>query len=761
MKSKKIIILTVTAAVIAYSKPSFVQAAENTNNFLSNTSVISTTQSATTKISKDQAKQIAKDAFKNYFDITFDDSTSNFTIDSHLGDYSGQSDKRYWNINFNKDAGNNHCNGFMLIDQTTGRIVNLSSYTHIIENSSIKTVATTTEDEAKITAEAFLLKIAPEEFKSSKLVKNNQAKALGNQAFNFSYSRLNGNIPIYGDHISVDVDGFTGKVTSYSIQWTDNLDLPSKDGIIDEKKGTDLVSENTKMSLSYISSVDSLNPEIEKETKLVYSSESDTSNIIDAKTGDVLNIDKLTGRKVKSKDITSEQKEEIYKNSQAKKSEEAFTSDEAEEIAKEKLKSLYNEDFTVASSGYGERSSGINGNTIKTLNFSFNINNSSDNNNNGQICINASNGEVVDIYRYNMFPENSEEKFEPKLTSEQAYDKAIQIISKLYPEKIKDLKTEQSIIDSSNTTSSSYTQSNLGFNFQRLVNGLPYKHDGINFNFSTKTGELLNLNCNWENSVSTPTTLNTIGEESAKKIFLSNNVPELIYMLIFKDSNSQTNEKEAKLVYSINNSYYYDSTYIDASSGKLLNFFGQELDDSFSMFQNTVKGSSVEKEATILASNGIIDTKDFKLEGNVTKLQLIKMLTNAKNFNYYYGNNDYTDLKISTTISKDSADYKYLQLAVNAGIIDNSGEFKPSDLVTREEASMYLVKLLHYDKIGKLKDVFNFQPTDKSSIATDYIGYVSLARTLNLIDVDSNNNIRPKDNITMEEVVKAVYIALQ
>lgn len=623
-------------------------------------------------------------------------------------------------------------------------------------DSSTKAVATVTEDQAKAAAKAFISKIAPEEFKTTKLMENKKIENLTNQGFNFSYARLDNNIPVYGDHISVTVDGFTGKVTSYSIQWTDNLNLPSKDGIIDEKKGTDLVSENTKMSLTYIPSIDVLNPEIEKETKLAYTNESDTSNIIDAKTGEVLNIDKLTGRKVKSKDITAVQKEEIYKNSQSTQNlNKAVTSDEAEEIAKEKLKLLYNEDFTVSSPSYGERSSGINGNRIKTWDISFIVKNSSDINNNGNVSINASNGEILDIYRYTQFPSNDEQQFQPKLTSEQAYDKAIQIISQFYPEKIKDIKTKQNIINSSNTTS------NLNFNFQRLVNGVPYKYDGINLDFSTKTGELLNLNCNWEDSVSIPASSNTISTDDAKKIFLLNNIPELMYMLIYKDNSSQNNEKEVNLVYSTNNLYYNDSTYIDAFTGKLLDYYGRELDDSFSNFQNTVKGSSVEKEATILASNGIIDTKDFKLDGNITNLQFIKILTNIKNFNSYYGNNDNTDLKISTTIAKDSADYKYLQLAVNAGIIDNSGEFKPSDLVTREQAAMYLVKLLHYDKIGKLKDAFNFQPADKDSISTDYVGYVSLAKALGLIDVDSNNNIRPKDNITMEEVVKCIYNTIQ
>lgn len=195
----------------------------------------------------------------------------------------------------------------------------MSSFTYNTVDSTTKAVSTITEDEAKITSEAFLSKIAPEELKSTKLVKNNHNKDLINPHFSFYYSRLNNNIPIHGDSISVAVDGLTGKVISYSIQLTNDLNLPSTDGIIDEKKGTDLVSENTKMNLSYISSLDKLNPQIEKETRLAYSNDSNTSNVIDAKTGDVLNIDKLTGVKVTFKDITPEQKEQIYANSKGTK----------------------------------------------------------------------------------------------------------------------------------------------------------------------------------------------------------------------------------------------------------------------------------------------------------------------------------------------------------------------------------------------------------------------------------------------------------
>ncbi|MGE5627069.1 MAG: YcdB/YcdC domain-containing protein [Solirubrobacterales bacterium] len=758
MRSKKLIILTVTAVVIACSKPVFVQAADFNNNVT--TSYATSTIQTETLISKEQAKQIAKDAFKSYFDIILDDSTSNINISSRLGGDIGQNNKSYWDVNFNIDQGNYHNSGFASIDKSSGRIVSLSSFLNNMTENNVKIVAAVTKDQAKAAAEAFISKIAPEEVKAAKLIENKRNDNIRNQGFTFSYCRLNNNIPIYGDYISATVDGFTGKVTSYSIQWTDDLQLPSLDGIIDEKKGKDLVSENTKMDLMYIPSVDTLNPEIERETKLVYFNQYDVSNIIDAKTGEVIEMNKFTGINVKSKDITSEEKEEIYMKSQSSQNlNRAITSDEAEQIAKEKLKLLFNEDFTVNYSGYGERTE-ANGKRTKTWDISYILKNSNEVNNNGNISINVSNGEIMDIYLFNQFPDNDEEPFVPKLTSEQAYVKAIEIMSKLYPEKIKDINTKQNVEDPSNVTSNYSTQSQLGFNFQRLVNGLAYKHDGINFNFSAKTGELQNLNCSWEDSVSVPIAGTVISAEEAKKVFLLNNMPRLMYMKANNNSSSN-NEKEIKLVYSTNNMYYDYYTYIDANTGKLLNNYGQEVDDCLIDFQNAIKGSSVEKEANILVSNGIIDTRDFKLNGNITNLQFIKILTSVKNFDRYYGNSNNIDLKISTTIAKDSADYKYLQLAVNAGIIDNSGEFNPSTLVTREQASVYLIKLLHFDRIGKLKDAFAFQPADKDSISTDFIGYVSLAKDLGLISTDSNNKIRPKDNITMEELIKAIYNTLQ
>lgn len=376
----------------------------------------------------------------------------------------------------------------------------------------------------------------------------------------------------------------------------------------------------------------------------------------------------------------------------------------------------------------------------------------------GQISIDASTGNVVNLYSYG-YGESGQEKFQPKITWEQAYDKAIDIITKYYPEKIKDIKTEQKNLNSSDEKLQSPEYTYLRFDFPRLVNGITYKNDGINIAFNTKTGQINEIQSVWQKNIDAPVLDNVISTDAAIKVIFDKNGPKLMYKLFPNYDKTDKTDGTIKLVYStdeINGGFGF----VDAFTGKLLNYDGQEIDDNIEAFKAKIKGSSVEKEATILASNGVIETKDFSLDGNVTKLQLIKLLVNAKGYRPYLLT-DGKGLNFSTSIAKDSTDYKYLQLAVKYGVLeDGTGEFNAQQLVTRKEAAKALLKFLKYDKVAELQGIFNVQATDKDKIENSYIGYISIAEGLNIIQTDKAGNIRPDADITMEELVKAAYTAI-
>lgn len=778
MKSKRTVLLVLTAALIVSAKPVF---AKESNNSINNAAIISVSSSSITtdklsalsekdkaKISQEQAKETAKNALKDYFEANIDDTKFQCNVNFNSNYFRGVKNST-WNINWYTQNDDKQTNYDVEVDGTTGKVLRANRY-EFDHKQSATPIATITQEQAKEIGEAFLKKVNPEEFKESTPVKDeNSFRYYGMANYNFMYNRTMNNIPFEGNHISVGVDGVTGKVISYEILWDNDIKVPTTDKAIEQKQADEIFNKNTKMDLNYNSYLDKVNGAEENKTKLVYSEDPSSPIMIDAISGKTLNWNGESMESVKTRNITDSQKEDIFKNAKpVQKLDKAISSERAEQVIKNKLKELCGDGYELENVNYQDFGDGYMGKGVQAWSANFV---KKDTNTNfgppeGQITINALTEEVIRVDKFN-YNEKENEKFQPKITWEQAYDKAIQFIAKNCPQKIKEINTEQK-----NLTGQNYMymgdQSNrfITFSFARLVNGvafnnngIPYNNDGINITFDAKTGEMNSFGYMWQDKLDLPPAVNTISSDEAQKTFLNANKPQLTYLLLNNGVNVDKSNSKMKLVYSIGHQYYPLNS-IDAFTGKLLNIYGENVDDNIDVFKAKVKGSSVEKEASILASQGIIDTKDFKLDAGITRLQLVKILVNAKGFNpYLKGTND---LSFTSGVgAKDSKEYKYVQLGVMYGIIqDSKAEFRGNELVTREELSKSLVKLLGYDKIAETKGLLNLPYSDGNTISTDKTGYVSLAGGLKLIEVSSDNKIRPKDTVTMSELIKAVYMAL-
>lgn len=782
MKSKRTVVLVLTAALIISAKPAF--AKEANNNIVSNTAAVTdVSKGATTdkladlsakdkaKISQSEAKQTAKNILKDYFEVTIDDTKFQCNVNFNSNGFRGERNST-WNISWDIENENKQINYSVEVDGTTGTVLRVNRHEFDHKNSA-PSISTITEEQAKEIGEAFLKKINPEEFKETTYVKdNNSLRYSGMDSYSFIYNRTINKVPFSGNNISVGVDGATGKVASYEFTWDKDVKAPDADKVIEQKQADDIFDKNTKIDLNYSSFFEKPNGAGDSKTKLIYSAAPSSPIIVDAVSGKALNWNGESVESVKTRNITDGQKEDIFKSAKTvQKLDKPISSERAEQVIKDKIKELCGDGYEVENVNYEDGLYGYRGKGVQVWNASFEKKDKSTNFGppEGNISINALTEEVIRIDKFD-FNENNkqDEKFQPKLTWEQAYDKAIQFIAKNCPEKIKEIKTEQI-----NLTNESYMyrgdQSNrfIGFNFARLVNGvafnnngIPYNNDGINITFDAKTGEINSFGCMWQDKLDLPSAEKAVSSDEAKKTFLNTNKPQLTYMLFNKDNNGDKSNAKMQLVYSIANQYNLLNS-VDALTGKALNFYGENVDDNIDGFKAKVKGSAVEKEASILASQGIIDTKDFKLDGGITRLQLVKVLVNAKGFNpYFKGMNDVSFT--SGVAAKDSTEYKYVQLGIAYGIIEDSkSEFKGNELVTREELSKSLMKLLGYDKIAETKGLLSLPYSDGNVISADKTGYVSLAGGLKLIDADSEGKIRPKDTVTMTELIKAVYTALE
>lgn len=749
MKSKKLIALVLGAAltITNYSAvfASDIKPVQNKNN--ANIAAIE----KEAKISKDEAKNMSKKILKDYFNITVDEKKYDCSVEFSQ---AYEEKNYYWQIYWRKNDSNSNTNMEVFVNASNGKILRASNreYTEGQTNN----IAKITEEEGRKKAEAFLQKINPKEFKETKYVKSNTDYMYrrGDNTYSYSYIRCINGVKYNENSLVVEVDGIKGEVISYNINWDDNVKVPSADGIIAGNKAQEIIKKDLNLDLLYIPYRDKYEyEENANKTKLVYKVNFPNGGLLDAKEGKF--ISNTLGKKVE-KDLTDKEKKDYLSKIKIKKPlDKEISKDRAVELAKGKIKELYGEGYEVNSVRYNENKDNMFG--AKNT-WSIDFSKKQDENkgyDGGQISIDALNENIVNLYKN--FRENANEA--ATITWEQAYNKAIEFIAKYAPEKFKDINTKQ--INYVDSKSNMYDK-RYHFNFTRTVNGIPYDANYIDISFDSIKGELGEFRINWNEDAKFSEAKNLMNKEEGKNTLFNKYKPDLGYIKISKSNDPKKPEFETKLVYKWNEDasmYYSPLTTLDAFTGKVLNEMGEEIDENIGKFMDKIKESPYKNELTILAYNGIMDTANFGANKEITQMDFIKMLVNAKG---YRPNllKDASALKFETAASKNDTNYKYLQLAVLYGIVENKeGKFDINSKVTREDMAKALVKFLGYEKLASSKDIFQLKIDDAKEIKNENLGCMAIAKGLGILEV-KDNKIRPKANATWTDLSISIYRVL-
>lgn len=766
MKSKKIVCVVLTALISVGLVSNTYAQEPNTiisNAASANMAAGSAATENNSKISKDAAKDIAKTILKDYFDTNIDETLYQTNINFRPDFEVGPINKNYlWQINWNYHDEQKDTNINITVDASTGKVVNVNNMTFLHKQTS--QIAAISEDEAKVIGENFLKKINPQEFSQCKLINNddiNNGLKGDPTVYNFIYSRTLNGIPFLGNYLSIGVDSVTGKVRSYGFRWSGNQ-VPSKNGIIQKDKALQAFKDNLKFDLKYIPCRDEYGYNNEAQTvKLVYMPDTSSGINLDAKEGKMLDYNNINSSDKKVKDLDENQKKSFIAGFKPlQQLDKELDSSSAEAIMKGMVKDIYGDGYDIESINYQDSNKAY-GLKVSCWSAQFIKKNSNSGLDQGQITVDSSTGQLISIDKFNAMNRfAADDNFQSKLTWEQAYEKAINLVEKYFPDKVKDINTQQTYIQNTVYFNNvAQIDRFYGFNFNRLINGISYQDDSINVNFDTKTGEINNVYSRWTRDLKVPSADGIINKDDARDIFFKKYNPELAYTLINTSKDPKNPAMEVKLVYSILNGLQYSPlNNIDGFTGKFVDFNGQEIDNNASAFKSKIKGNPAEKELSILAVQGIIDTKSFDLNKKTTRADLIKMLVNAKGYRPYMLNSAQA-LRINYSGAKGDEIYKYLQAAVSYGILDNSGDFKGDEAITREEMIKDIVKLLGYDDIAKAKGIFTLSYSDAADITPDNIGYVAISKGLGLIN-DTDNKFMPKEQVTITDAALAIYKAL-
>ncbi|MCB2296459.1 YcdB/YcdC domain-containing protein [Clostridium tagluense] len=724
------------------------------------------------KISKQEALDIGRATFKKYFNTNIDDSK--FSVRISLDNYNnGGAEDYIWNISWSKNNVLKNVNYSVSVIANTGKIKSIdNSEYNSDDNNSIPTISL---KEASEVADNFVKKIDADKFSQVTRVDNDfsQYYRNGSGSYSFSYIRKVNGIEFTDNKIEVNIDGTRGNVTYYDINWDDKYTFQDAKIVISNEKAQDILKNNISMDLKYVNYYDRYDDtHKKKEIKVVYSPSFKKGNSIDASSGIFMEDNSNNSSNLILKDLNEKEKINFYKKySEVNVAKEPISEEKAKSTIKEIIKDLYGDGYKLDPLAYDE-SSNLNGKNEKTWSVQFYKDENKKYEEGGSIRIDALTQGVISCSKNNKYEE--EKDFKANLTWDEAYNKAINTLAKYYPSQIKNIKTQQTHFDKSNEPKENNNKERqIYFNFARTENGIAYYENNINLVVDLKTGEINTINYRWEDGLNFPSLDKKISEKDALSKFSQKYKTKLAYNLVNTSKDLKNPKLEAKLIYAID---YYKARQVldvDAFTGNFVSYDGEEVNENIQTFMSDIKNSKYEKELSILAYKGLLNTKDFKLNKEVTQIDLIKSLVDAKGFRPYVmvsesskdsnvkANNSapVEELKIKG-VTKGTEDYKYLQMAVSYGIIDNEEvEFKGDTKVTREEMAKVLVRFINYHKVVECGDIFkaNFKDTDK--LSKGYLGYVALAEGFGLVQLD-NGNFNPKNISTMEELTLGIYKSL-
>jgi len=155
------------------------------------------------------------------------------------------------------------------------------------------------------------------------------------------------------------------------------------------------------------------------------------------------------------------------------------------------------------------------------------------------------------------------------------------------------VSTEQTYLPSrSYYNNIAQVDTNYGFNFNRLINGISYQNDNVSIQIDSTTGDITSISSSWAANLKIPSATGSMSADDAQKIFFAKNSPKLAYLLINTSKDLKNPVMEAKLVYSVESGLQYSQfNSIDSTTGKFVDYNGQEIDNNFTAFKAKIKGS--------------------------------------------------------------------------------------------------------------------------------------------------------------------------
>lgn len=630
-----------------------------------------------------------------------------------------------------------------------GKILNYDKYDSSYYDNNNGKLPKLSRHEAKLKAHGYIEAIEKGLLKNLMYKEETSQNSILNSSYYFTYYRIVNGVPFYNDVVSVTLNKQTGELLDYSCSWTDDLTFPSVDNIISLEEAEKSYSDKLGFKLIYKYNYDNDEMKAFAAYVPIYGN---SEYGIDAVTGEK---QRISSRLYFANNVaTADQKSAVMEAAGELESvvlnpdELEAVSEASKLLSKEKAESIARGTaFLNITSEFKLENSYLNKlwpekNYIWRLYFTKKDAADETKQYYTYVTMDAKTGAIISFNIERPGQKDTDTKYDIDKTKE----KADAFLSKYFGDYYKQVEYDRLSNEYAYAPENKNTV--CSFRYNRLVNGAEFPDNGITVTYDNVSGMVIGFNLDWFNSIQFPSVAGAIGVAAAAEKFYENVGLELQYKYKYSDNTMETNKLEPIPVYVLKN----DKTLIiDANTGKLLNYNGEEYKESKHVGYTDIDNHYAKNYINVLAENGIyLEGSEFKPNSAMIQIDFLALL--AKALGYYSDviiNKDSTEKEINDL-------YSYL---TRQGII-KEGEKAPTSEITREEAVKYVIRALKYDKVADIKGIYNCSFTDKDKIDEGLVGYVTIAAGLGIISKNSAT-FRPKDKLKRAEGAIIIYNYLQ
>ena len=271
--------------------------------------------------------------------------------------------------------------------------------------------------------------------------------------------------------------------------------------------------------------------------------------------------------------------------------------------------------------------------------------------------------------------------------------------------------------------------------YERSVNGIPYKSNGL-YIYSVK-GKLKHISLAWDN----------VEFESTEEIITI----EQAYENLFNKCGLEQDyyKRENNILTPVYQLSPNGTGIIDAKTGKQLNYDGSIYYSAKEMnyidINSHYSGDIANKmsDCDIYVSSGHVFLSD-----HISQQEYLLLISEFI---------DGTKPVLNTTgmLTDDQLEMLYAYMYAN-NVMDRS-ETDYKGYVTRTDAVKYFLRILGYGTVGDMSDIFIKHFNDTDDIPQELIGYVELARSMGIISGSTDNNFKPKEFLTNGDSLIIMY----